>query len=96
MGEKLTGAQGEDVITIMSGHEAATVVANRSGRKTIEKLHLGCSLEQKINSSHSHGHHPASSSKMLSWPHSAKGLMEPLLLSTQIHTYTKPSSNIFC
>lgn len=80
--KKLTGAQEEDVITIMSGHEAARVVANRSGRKTIEKLHLGCGLEQEINTvrSHSHGHHPASSGKTLSWPYSTKCLMEPVLL----------------
>lgn len=73
----------------MSGHEAARVVANRSGRKTIEKLHLGCGLEQEINTvrSHSHGHHPASSGKMLSWPQSAKCLMEPVLLLQ--HTATQ-------
>lgn len=67
-GENLSGAQ-RDVITIMSGHEAARVAANRSGIKTIEKFHLGCGLGQEISAdrSHSQSHHPAWSSKMPSW-----------------------------
>lgn len=78
----MTGAQGEDVITIESGHEAARAVVNRSGNKTIEKLHLECDLEQEINTvrAHSHSHHPASSGWTLSWPFSAECLMEPSLL----------------
>lgn len=68
-GENLSGAQGEDVIIIMSGHEAARVAANRSGRKTIEKFHLGCGLEQEISTdrSHSQSHQPTWSSKTPSW-----------------------------
>lgn len=68
-GENLSRAQGEDVITIMSGHEAARVAANRSGRKTIGKFHLGCGLEQEISTdrSHSQSHHPAWRSKTPSW-----------------------------
>lgn len=70
------------MITIMSGYEAARVFANRSGKKTIEKLYLECGLEQQIDTvcSHSQGHHPASSSKTLSWPYSEMCLMEPSLL----------------
>lgn len=46
------------MITIMSGNEAARVVASRSGRKTIEKLHLGCGLEAEINTVRSHSRPP--------------------------------------
>lgn len=90
-GENLSGAQGEDVITIMSGHEAVIVAASRSGRKTIEKFHLGCGLEQEICTDRalSQSHHPTRSSKKPSCPHSAKCLVEPsLLFSMQLHSST--------
>lgn len=93
-GENLSGAQGEDVITIMSGHEAARAAASRSGRKTIEKFHLGCGLEQEISTDRSLSQSLEHQNALLATSSKVPyGAITAYLVATQLY---KLSSSCFC